>query len=171
MNNYFQDTDTGNLLIHPSERESVFTSTGTSSSSTYSGSSSTTIYTTRAPESRGFERSRQLIQQLEPGSVQSQVHYLLNLLQFNLVVMKGFLSDHFFLPKLQSHLAPDGSVLMEWISSKYRLGFNIEIDPSESSWFLVSSEDIGGLSASGQLNEDDIPGIIWTLAIFLMNYS
>jgi hypothetical protein len=52
------------------------------------------------------------------------------------------------------HVGPeehDGSLLLEIPFTNFRIGFGIERNPSESSWFLVSKDDAGSVAASGRL--------------------
>jgi hypothetical protein len=55
------------------------------------------------------------------------------------------------LPPLRACVDIDGSVLLEWIFPDFRVGFNIEPDPQDSGWHLVSNKKVGEITASGQL--------------------
>lgn len=57
-----------------------------------------------------------------------------------------------------SNLAPlvsanleDGSFLIEWLSTNYRIGFVIEVDPKESIWYLVARSGSSDTNLSGSL--------------------
>lgn len=59
---------------------------------------------------------------------------------------EGVLRD---LPPLSACAVDDGSILIEWVLSGCRLGLNIESDPNESSWYLVTDREHGSINASG----------------------
>ena len=59
-------------------------------------------------------------------------------------------------PPLSASIATDGSLLVEWIFSDKRLGFNVEPNQDESGWYFVSSETAGGYCESGLLSTLDI---------------
>lgn len=40
------------------------------------------------------------------------------------------------------HKIDDGSVLIEWIAESFRIGFSIEPDFEESSWYVVDNKDL-----------------------------
>jgi hypothetical protein len=61
----------------------------------------------------------------------------------------------------------DGSILFEWIFQHYRIGFSIEPDPEASSWYLVADEDLGGISASGQMSGIDVRSLLRWLITFV----
>ena len=50
----------------------------------------------------------------------------------------------------------DGSLIMEWVNDQYRVGFGIGPTVEESSWFLVTKEELGSLSYSGMLQSEDL---------------
>ena len=55
------------------------------------------------------------------------------------------------LPPLRAVAPEDNSIVFEWASPKFRVGFSVESDPSHSGWYVVSTQDLGGTEASGQL--------------------
>ena len=56
--------------------------------------------------------------------------------------------------------AEDGSALVEWIFKDFRIGFSFEPDPQESSWYLVSNQNMGEVNSSGALDSVDISSLI-----------
>ena len=52
----------------------------------------------------------------------------------------------------------DGSVALEWLLDGRRLGFGLELEARESSWFYATSPDRGGQMGSGQLWKSDPEG-------------
>ena len=78
--------------------------------------------------------------------------------------------DLYYLPPLHTFLANDGSLLIEWIFGDFRIGFNIEQESSESSWYLVTNQKFGEISASGYISdEDNEKTVIWLLNFILVN--
>jgi hypothetical protein len=60
-------------------------------------------------------------------------------------------SDLTDIPPICAHLSEDGSVLLEWIFSDFRIGFNIEPNPDESGWHLISNKRLGEIAVSKPL--------------------
>lgn len=52
---------------------------------------------------------------------------------------------------LRASIQEDGSVLLEWRSKDFRLGFTIEPESDQSGWYLVSKEGLGDAGASGPM--------------------
>lgn len=70
------------------------------------------------------------------------------------------------LPPIRSFVLEDGSLLIELISAHSRLGFSIEQDRRESSWYLVTDETQGNIRASGDIGNDDIERPVkWSLTL------
>ena len=61
------------------------------------------------------------------------------------------------IPSLIAHIDEDGAVLVEWVFPDFRVGFNLELNPSDSGWHLVSNKKFNEITISEQLkNMDDI---------------
>jgi hypothetical protein len=73
------------------------------------------------------------------------------------------------LPPLRASLPEDGSVSLEWISPDFRLGFNIEPNPDDSSWYIVTSKRLGEIGAYGFLSGLNSRGLIYLLNFVLAN--
>jgi hypothetical protein len=69
------------------------------------------------------------------------------------------------LPQLRATAPEDDSLLIEWNFEGFRIGFNIEPDPNENSWYLISNT-LGKVNASGYLPDSDIESIVSWLIIF-----
>ncbi len=76
------------------------------------------------------------------------------------------------IPKLHSVNVDDGSILFEWISKDFRIGFNIEPDPDESSWNLNTGGSLTDvdISAFGDLNGVDQPALLRFLISFMLYF-
>lgn len=82
----------------------------------------------------------------------------------------GFNMD--FLPSVRAFNVDDGSVLIEWIFTDFRIGFNIEPNPEDSSWYLVSNKKLGEIGASGYISSAEMETktlVVWLLSFVLSN--
>ena len=75
------------------------------------------------------------------------------------------------LSPISAVFAEDGSVLFEWISDDFRIGFLIETDPDESHWYLVSNSKFNGLSAAGNLSDIDLKPLLKWLFYFVRIFA
>ena len=74
------------------------------------------------------------------------------------------------IPPLHSVLLEDGSFLIEWIFSKYRIGFVLEEKKDESIWYLVSIIE-GNVEASGPLSGTNYKKLLAELVLFVFGNS
>lgn len=75
------------------------------------------------------------------------------------------------LPPLTIRIVEDGSILIEWIFKDFRIGFSIEPDIAQSSWYLVSNANLEEVSESGILNFKEIEKIIKGIISFVIDNS
>jgi hypothetical protein len=75
------------------------------------------------------------------------------------------------LPQLEASALHDGSILFEWVLTDCRLGFNIEPNPDESSWCLVTPRARGAVNASGLLSGTDLDLLLRWLLLFVARWS
>ncbi len=71
------------------------------------------------------------------------------------------------IPKIKASELEDSSILIEWAFENWRIGFGIENEIEESSWHLVSNENLGNISASGYLTKVESRRIILWLLFFV----
>lgn len=72
------------------------------------------------------------------------------------------------LPQIKAFIVEDDkSVLLEWIFSDFRIGFNVDSNVNESSWYLVTKKLLGEIQASGDLLNNNKNTIWLFLYIFL----
>lgn len=74
------------------------------------------------------------------------------------------------IPPLHAVALEDGSFLIEWIFSKYRIGFVLERKKRESVWYLVSTIE-GNVERSGPLSSTDYKKLLAELILFVFDYS
>lgn len=78
--------------------------------------------------------------------------------------------DFYNFPPIHAFFVEDGSILIEWIFEDFRIGFSFEQDIRESSWYLVSNQEFGEISASGYLSDIDSEKLmVWLLNFVLVN--
>lgn len=75
-------------------------------------------------------------------------------------------------PPIRAFESDDGSLLIEWIFNRFRIGFSIELDDEESGWYLVSDSKLGDIFAYGSLFNQNMHKLIaWLLAFVMTNYA
>ena len=74
------------------------------------------------------------------------------------------------IPPLHAVALDDGSFLIEWIFSKYRVGFSLERKRKESIWYLVSTIE-ETIEASGPLSSTNYKKLLAELILFVFGYS
>jgi hypothetical protein len=75
------------------------------------------------------------------------------------------------LPPLHAFNVDDGSILIEWIFKDFRVGFNMEEKPEESGWYLVTTKNLGEISACGSISNVEINKILLWLLNFVITNS
>ncbi len=112
------------------------------------------------------------LQQTRNQDVAERGRALLSLLLDMISSFQHFGFDMDYLPQVRAFNVDDGSVLLEWIFTDFRIGFNIEPNPEESSWYLVSNKKLGEVGASGFMPRTEIEVkkcIVWLLSFVLSN--
>lgn len=144
---------------------------GSPESSGTSGSSSigTQIFYSLPKDIDIFRDLIPSFQKLEDSPVKNSILYLLLTFQ-KLLNQINQLNLSVYLPPLQLRSDEDGSVLIEWIFKDFRIGFLIEPDDSESSWYLVSNSNMNELSQSGTLNVEDCESLLNKIISFVLRY-
>lgn len=109
----------------------------------------------------------EVVQQLENEDILNQAKSILLILQKTIIAFHyhGFPFGH--LPSLNAFNVEDGSTLIEWIYDDFRIGFSLEKDLDQSSWYLVSSDKLREINASGYL---PIRSELETLILWLLNF-
>jgi len=102
-------------------------------------------------ESNPVKQARKIIPQIENPCVAKQLDSLLLIVDKIVSTLMKFEEDLKLIPPLQPHVEEDGSVLLQWVFPDFRIGFNIEPNPTDSGWHLVANKRLGDITASGQL--------------------
>ena len=75
------------------------------------------------------------------------------------------------LPPLHFSLLDDEAIFIEWIFPFFRIGFSIEENIEDSSWFLVTNRQFQERTESGLINPNQPQEILNRLINFAINYS
>ena len=75
------------------------------------------------------------------------------------------------MPPLHAVALEDDSFLIEWIFSKYRIGFALERNKRESIWYLLSTIEKTNVEESGMLSRADNKKLLAKLISFVFGYS
>lgn len=103
-------------------------------------------------ESNPTRQARDIVSQIQNPNVAEQLDKLLSLIDiifYYVAQQRGV--DLSCIPPLHAHVDEDGSVLLEWIFPDFRIGFNIEPNPDDSGYHMVSNKKLGERTESGQL--------------------
>lgn len=115
------------------------------------------------------KQARDIIPQIENTNVAEQLDKLLSSINKIVNIAEELGDDLSFVPPLYPYVEEDGSVLLEWIFPDFRIGFNIESNPDDSGWHLVSNKKLGSTIASGQLTKMEEISIL--LLDFILSYT
>ncbi|MBM4065239.1 MAG: hypothetical protein FJ266_06315 [Planctomycetes bacterium] len=116
-----------------------------------------------------LELARNIIHKITDSNLLQQAVKLLSAIQ-NVLNTQPFLNIITCIPYLHAATPEDGSLLFEWISNDYRIGFHIEPNPQESSWSLVTKENLGEIIASGSIADIDLHKLVSWLLYFIISH-
>lgn len=116
-------------------------------------------------ESNLVKQARKIIPQIENADVAEQVDNLLSFINIIVNVEQQDRVDLSHIPPIHAYVEEDGSALLEWIFPDFRIGFNLESNPDDSGWHLVSGKNLRNKTESGQLM--NIPKIVSYLFDFI----
>ncbi len=118
-----------------------------------------------------IEAAIKKICKVENKTVQSQaVRILLTLSE----IIKFFKDNHIdlsHLPPLWASEVEDGSIILEWAFPDFRIGFGIEPNPDNTSWYKVANKNLGDKNEYGYLNEKNFESVIIKLFTFIFTNS
>lgn len=164
MIDYYQETDSKVIFALPDKL--TYSLPVEPANETIGGSLN--VYFSPLPEySSLVRRAWDTIHQTENQEVAKEARRLLSIFQEMIASFHQFGFDLGYLPPLQAFNVDDGSILIEWIFSDFRIGFNVEPNPEDSGWYLISNKNLGEISASGYTSNIDIK----TLALWLFNFA
>jgi hypothetical protein len=94
------------------------------------------------------------------------VRFFINVLQNVLLKNRINIKRSLQLPPLKIRWVEDQSALIEWIFKDFRIGFSIEPNIKDSGWYLVSNNNLQEMSASGELQLENLESLIINLLNF-----
>jgi len=95
---------------------------------------------------------------------------LLATIQSNLDIFKHINIDVMNVP-LRYSKAEEGLERLEWCLPNFRVGFNLEEDDRENSWYIVSNGELGNINATGFLKHDKLNHLLlWFLLFILIHH-
>lgn len=118
-----------------------------------------------------FDEAWAVVNKLGNIQIAQVVKKLLRTLDEHMLAFRGLQFDIGSIPPLHAFAADDGSVLLEWAFRDYRVGFSIEPQIEESSWFLVTNKNLGEITASGNINGLDLNNLTLWLLNFVLSHS
>lgn len=127
----------------------------------------------RTPVSSPVRSAQSAIGQMDDieTQVSAKAQDILRIIQemIELFQRRGFELDH--LPPLHASAGADGSIMVEWAFSDFRIGLSVDPVPDDSSWYLVSSESLGAIAASGYLSGIELQKLLLWLVSFAVSNS
>jgi len=165
---YFQETDSKIVFTVPNE---VSYPTLPESANRTTGGSPRRYFLPLPDESSLIRKAWAVSHEVENREVAQEARNLLIVIQEIIDSFQMFGFDIGYLPPLDAFVVDDGSILIEWIYSNFRLGFNIETNPRDSGWYLVSNRQLGDIGASGHTIGLDINKLFLWLFNFVLSNS
>lgn len=98
------------------------------------------------------EQAREIIPRLNDPRMAEAAGEVLSAIEEAAFVFAAAGGDVAVLSPVRARLPEDGSVAIEWIQREFRLGFNIEKNPDDSGWYLVTSSQLGETGGYGVLS-------------------
>lgn len=165
---YMQETDS--KIVFPVLDKTIHPSLWVDSSSATEGASLKKEYLQIPSENNIINRAWQNLNTSNNKEVINEARKLLNEIQNLITIFKYYDFDICALPKLNSFFDEDGSFLIEWIFSNFRIGFNIESKIVDSSWYIVSDSKLGDINAYGLLSSGQNEKLLtWIINFILSN--
>jgi hypothetical protein len=94
-------------------------------------------------------KAERLVKRLPAGDLKRNANEFLSSLRKILSMELESGVDVSMVPVLEAVCPDDHSIVFEWAYDDCRLGFSVESDPSESSWYLITIPESGGVRATG----------------------
>ncbi len=122
-------------------------------------------------ESRLIRPALETLKTAKNNEVSNEAEKFLLLIKETVSSFQQMSFDLTFLPPIRAFENDDGSILIEWVFKNYRIGFGIEVNPSDSGWYLVAKRELGEISASGYTSNTNTRNTILWLLNFVISHS
>lgn len=166
MTRFLEKTDYIERLFVPNNP--IFTISHEDVNQTY-GEELLSHYIPLSAEGNLIDHALETLRQIKNPEMSNRSMGILLLIQKHINSFRQNNIDIPYLPKIYGFFVDDGSILLEWIFSDFRIGFSIEPVSEESSWFLVTNQKHGEISASGYLSDQNEKIILWLIYFVLGN--
>lgn len=120
-------------------------------------------------EFRLMSQAVKAVPQIKNECVREQTIKLLSTIRGIISYLLQIKADLSHIPPLKICNYDDDSISIEWAFPDFRAGFNIEVDPAESGWHLVSNERLGCSMSSGSLETDSKTLLYQLISIISVN--
>jgi hypothetical protein len=168
MSSYIQETDS--KVVFPYRPEISFSSAVEPKDETL-GSRISSQFLSLPVDHNVTRAAWKVLWQTENQEIANEARRVLEFIQETIATFQHLRFDLGYLPELHAFKVDDGSILIEWIFDDFRIGFSIEPDVQESSWYLVSSKNLGEISASGYIQMAEIKNLIIWIINFVISHS
>lgn len=98
-----------------------------------------------------IRKVKAIIPQVENKTVVEQIEKLLLVIDTMIKSLQVDRPDLRNIPALIPNIEENGAVSIDWTFPDFRIGFNLEVNPADSGWHLLSNENLDELTMSGQL--------------------
>jgi hypothetical protein len=104
---------------------------------------------------------------IKDSSMKELFFALFQSLQNNLISFRSKSEGTSHLPQIHISFMEDDSIFIEWIFYDFRIGFSIEKEIKQSSWYLVSNKNLENVAKSGYFDKQNVDLIIRDLFAFI----
>lgn len=107
-----------------------------------------------------------VILQSENPEIIQKASFILNQINELLNIFNALNFEFNEMPPLHAFQSEDGALIVEWTFIDFRIGFAFEQNIEESGWYLITTSELGGISASGYLprEENSEQLVLWLLS-------
>jgi len=116
-------------------------------------------------------KAREAVTRVADRGIAANAEALIGAIETTLTRWAALGLDPGAVPELQVFLPEDGSILLEWGSPGYRVGFSLERNEAESGWYLVSTRELGQIGASGYMGHTAKDKLVQWLLDFIVTNS
>lgn len=99
------------------------------------------------------QAAKEVISRIKNETVRKQAQKIISAIDNTLHMIHQERPDITRIPILYTHPIEDEAVLIEWIFRDFRIGFNVEPDPKDTGWHIVSGENLDDFAMSQRLTD------------------
>lgn len=117
------------------------------------GSYPSRAFVSTSPSLRSVSEAWAVIGLLQNTEQAKQASAALHTVESFIALLPSSGIDPAQVPMLRPSISADGSLRLEWSTEQFRAGISIDLVPTDSSWYVVSTRSLGEISASGSLSD------------------